>query len=196
MEERTLVLNESYKVVSVISWQRAVTLLYSKSAETVMYWDAAKQDFTYYEYERSVSNSDKRFVYRIPSIIRLLKSTVIPKKYLPKFSKINVFYRDNFECQYCGLTPVPKSNDKKKKESSKLFLTIDHVLPVSRGGKTTFDNCVCACSDCNRSKSNKTPEEAKIKLKRKPSAPSYEVLAKRRMTKKHFPEAWLGYMKF
>jgi 5-methylcytosine-specific restriction endonuclease McrA len=191
---RTLVLNGSYKVVHIISWQRAITLLYSGSAETIMSWDKTKNDFVYCEYDKTVSNQDRKFVYRIPSVIRLLKSNVMPKKYQPKFSKINVFYRDDFECQYCGFTY--DSNREKGRKAGSVFLTIDHIIPVSKGGKTTFENCVCACSDCNLKKGDKTAEETNLKLKKKPNKPTYEILVRRKMTKRQLPEVWKNYIKF
>ena len=76
--------------------------------------------------------------------------------------------RDGFACVYCGDTEK---------------LTIDHVLPVSRGGKSTFENCVCACGDCNSRKSDKTPSEAKMFLKKQPYAPTISEFIRLRMEK-------------
>jgi len=190
---RTLVLNKSFSVVSIISWQRAVSLLYSKSAERILHWDVEMSDFSYCEYDTTVSNYDRRFVWRIPSIIRLTKSNVFPRRYEPRFSKINVFYRDNFECQYCGFKQL---REKEKGKNPGIFLTMDHVVPISKGGKTTFDNCVCACSRCNLQKGDKSHEEINLRLKKKPSNPSYETLVRRRMIKRRFPKAWNSYIKF
>lgn len=198
MNNRTLVLNHSYQALSVIPWYRAISLLYEKRAETLMRWDRDKNNFVYCEYDSTVSNYDKTFVYKIPSIIRLLRPSdglpLILKKYKPKFSKINVFYRDNFECQYCFYKI--SSDSTQRKSSNENILTIDHILPVSRGGKTTFENCVCACANCNRIKSNKTLEETNFRLKKKPVQPSYEILIKRKMAKKQFPDEWKYYIKY
>ena len=80
--------------------------------------------------------------------------TAIPK--VP-FSKRNMLTRDYFKCVYCG---------------SKKQLTIDHVIPTSKGGKTTFENCVTACIDCNNKKKNRTPSEANMFLARRPTHPT------------------------
>jgi hypothetical protein len=87
------------------------------------------------------------------------------KKTAVRFSKQNVFLRDQYRCQYCGI------------DIQKRYATLDHVLPVSHGGKSTFENCVCACSTCNSNKgSNK-----KIVPKVKPYKPAYyELVEKRR----------------
>lgn len=194
---RTLVLNDSYKAISIVPWHRAIALLYAKNAETLMFWDKIQNKFIYCEYDKTVSNYDRRFVYRIPSVIRMLKpNTATPlffKKYRPKFSKINVFYRDNFQCQYCGFQ-LSKDQPQRRKDGN-YIMTIDHILPVSKGGKTTFENCVCACTDCNAKKADMTPEEANLKLKKKPVPPNYEILIKRKMSKKQLPDIWKNYIK-
>lgn len=78
------------------------------------------------------------------------------------FNRSNLWRRDQFECQYCG---DMFTGDK---------LSIDHVLPSSRGGSTTWDNCVAACKPCNGRKADKTPAEARMRLKKKPTAPSWK----------------------
>jgi 5-methylcytosine-specific restriction endonuclease McrA len=79
------------------------------------------------------------------------------------FSRRNLFYRDNFRCQYCG---VRTSTDN---------LSIDHVIPRSRGGLSTWTNCVLACHDCNVRKGNRTPHEASMRLSRSPAQPRWPV---------------------
>jgi 5-methylcytosine-specific restriction endonuclease McrA len=94
---------------------------------------------------------------KLPLVIRLIKIIrSIYKSHVP-FTKKNVMVRDRQLCVYC----------KTNKE-----LTIDHVIPVSRGGKSTFENCVTACKPCNNKKGSRTPREAKMFLKRQPYAPT------------------------
>lgn len=92
----------------------------------------------------------------LPSVIRLRYYVVVPYKELP-FNRKNVFHRDNYTCQYCGKTNCT--------------LTIDHVIPKSRGGKNTWENVVAACPRCNFVKADKTPAEAGMKLKTIPVKP-------------------------
>jgi 5-methylcytosine-specific restriction endonuclease McrA len=97
-----------------------------------------------------------------------------------RYSKLNVFIRDNFRCAYCNIEVTTKT------------ATIDHVLPLSHGGNTTFENTVCACSVCNSSKGN----NKKIIPKIKPSKPSYFQLSEQRKKmgwKVAHPE-WLDYI--
>lgn len=112
---------------------------------------------TVLKYSEIVVNTAEKVVMKIPAVMKLIK--IIRTIYRTKvpFSKKNVMIRDGFICQYCG----------KQKE-----LTIDHVVPVSRGGKSTFENCVTACKDCNNIKSDKLPSEARMYLKKKPTAPT------------------------
>lgn len=92
-----------------------------------------------------------------PTVIRLRYYVVVPYKELP-FNKKNIYHRDEHTCQYCG-----------KKTSD---LTIDHVIPRSRGGKNTWENVAAACSKCNNKKANKTPQETGMKLSKKPCRPT------------------------
>ena len=80
------------------------------------------------------------------------------------FSRRNLFKRDRYTCQYCGLQPGPEE------------LTIDHVQPRSRGGRSTWENCVLACVECNKRKADRTPAEAKMALRRPPRKPSWKIL--------------------
>lgn len=91
-----------------------------------------------------------------PSVIRLVNFIKRPRPKV-RFSRQNVFKRDGFECQYCGARPRQ--------------LTIDHVQPVSRGGKDAWDNVVASCIRCNHKKAARTPDEARMVLKRKPCEP-------------------------
>lgn len=81
------------------------------------------------------------------------------------FSRRNIYKRDRYACMYCGIQP-----------SDHAELSIDHVMPKSRGGKSTWENCVLACMDCNKTKADRTPAEAKMKLRKTPVKPSWKTL--------------------
>lgn len=141
---RILVLNQDYSPLSVCSAERAFLLLYLQKAELV-----------HDDPETKMRSVDEDFP--MPSVIRLQKYIFIPYKSVI-LTRQNIFKRDRQKCQYCG-----KGKD----------LTIDHVLPKSRGGKSTWTNLVAACKKCNSLKGDKTPEEAEMPLNAKPFKPSY-----------------------
>lgn len=184
--ERTLVLNSNYQVVGIVPWERAVTLIYEDVAETLCDWDKDGNQ-TQVAYNREVSNQDRKYVYQVPAIIVLKNNNVLPKQRSVKFSKINVLYRDDFTCQYCGYKGEHGPSHTRK-------MTIDHVLPVSKGGKTTFDNCVAACGKCNSSKGNMLLHEVAMKLMRKPTSPTVSILLKRKMNRKKVHDSWHQYL--
>jgi 5-methylcytosine-specific restriction endonuclease McrA len=102
-------------------------------------------------------------IFRVPEVIALSRYDGYPINKV-HFSRRMLYKRDHFECQYCG--EKPKTSE----------LTLDHVMPKSRGGKTTFDNCVLACVTCNFKKADRTPKEAHMKLRRKPKRPQHNLL--------------------
>ncbi len=146
LNQGVLLLNTTYEPLTIISAKRAFKLLFSKKAHPIEY-----TNFFAYTVRSKI---------KIPSVIQI--AYFIKKPYTkPKFSKKAVFIRDNYQCQYCGtFTTKP---------------TIDHVLPRSKGGKTTWQNVVTACPSCNNKKSNKTLKEANLKLIREPKEPNYIV---------------------
>lgn len=153
--------------LSVISWEDAVQKMVTEKA-TVLEW-----------YEDWVVHSEK-WSTPVPAVMILKEFQ--KKKTVVRFSKNNVFLRDNYICQYCG-DDVTRSS-----------ATLDHVLPASHGGKTTFENTVCACMLCNASKGN----NKKIVPKSKPYKPSYFQLAERRRRMKwDLPHpAWANYLEY
>ena len=140
-----LVLNTSYEAINFCGVRRAIVLVLSGVA-------------TPEEYTNKIYRSPSTTV-RIPAVIRLNKYIKISFK-LITFSRKNIFLRDNYICHYCH-------NQFKPKE-----LTIDHVLPKSKGGWNNWDNVVTACILCNKKKGNKTPEEAQMSLLKKPKTPN------------------------
>ncbi|MEX2542575.1 MAG: HNH endonuclease [Trueperaceae bacterium] len=142
---RVLILNASYEPLHVCSVKRAVSLLMHDAAERV-------------EDGGQVLRAPTS-VFPVPSVIRLRRYIRRPHRQRVAFNRKNVFRRDDHACQYCGI----HSND----------LTLDHVLPRSRGGPTSWVNVVACCRKCNAKKRDRTPDEAKMNLNRKPVAPRF-----------------------
>ncbi len=129
------------------------------------------------EYDRVIKSPS--FEMKLPSVVSL-KSYIQPASN-PAFTRFNVFLRDGFECQYCG---------------SKHDLTFDHVIPRSKGGLTTWDNVVAACSPCNLRKANKMPRDIDMFPAQKPYQPSaFDLQANgRRFPPNHLHESWMDYL--
>jgi 5-methylcytosine-specific restriction endonuclease McrA len=144
--DAVVVLNYDYQYINKISWKKAVCLVYKGKAEVLK------------ESRRLIRNAEKTVEIMVPKVLRLLKLVRVIYKQKVPFSKKNVLVRDNYTCQYCG--------------TNKVKLTIDHIVPRSRGGKTTFENCVAACRECNSRKGNKTPREAKMFPRSRPTEPT------------------------
>ncbi|AEP09964.1 HNH endonuclease [Micavibrio aeruginosavorus] len=121
----------SYFPLSLWSWQDAIKAIFRESVVVVS------------EYERVISSPSHQM--RLPSVLALKE--YVPMERAPAFTRFNVFLRDGFECQYCGDTFRTQE------------LTFDHVIPRSRGGRTTWDNIVTACQGCNLAKGSMTPRE-------------------------------------
>lgn len=168
MSHVTLLLNSSYEPLKVISWQRAVSLWAADKVEILEEYD----DFDL----RSVT-----FTMKCPAVVRLVSYFKRHKSDV-KFSRLNVFGRDNFQCQFCGQQPGVRN------------LTFDHVIPRSRGGKTTWENIVTACLTCNSKKSNRTPEEAKMRLLSTPKKPAKKPFNKWTFNLPKTPDSWRSYL--
>ncbi|MBX7144052.1 MAG: HNH endonuclease [Oligoflexia bacterium] len=110
------------------------------------------------EYDHNIRSVS--LIIKAPAVVRLLKFVKMGRK-SPPLCRSNVLARDNFECQYCGRDLAPRE------------ATLDHVLPRSQGGKTTWENIVCCCSACNRKKGGRTPIEARMLLRTKPVRPDW-----------------------
>jgi 5-methylcytosine-specific restriction endonuclease McrA len=118
---------------------------------------------------------------QIPAVLRLKKHLSRTKNDV-KFSRQNLYTRDGYACQYCGHKFAPK------------LLTYDHVLPFSKGGKTTWENIATACSKCNLKKRNRTPEQAGMKLLKLPVKPKSLPLTTAILLPHVVPELWLPYL--
>jgi len=168
MSTSVLMLNASYEPLNIVGWQKAVRLLYLNKAEVVEEYEV---------YLRSPSTE-----IFMPAVIRL-KIYVNPKHTRLVFSKWNMYIRDEFMCQYCG------------KVCERSELTKDHVIPKTQGGDSSWNNCVTACYACNNKKGGRTPEQARMKLKKRPIKPrgsriTYSIKRK----KTGIPDFWRPYL--
>lgn len=165
MGQRVLVLNASYEPLQLISIRRAVVLLIQDKAELV---EAAEQRLR----ARGIS-------FEVPLVIRLMRYIKIPRSLRLPCSRRGVIARDRETCQYCGAQP------------GRGHLTVDHILPRSRGGPTTWDNVVAACRECNHRKGGRTPEEAGMELLTVPRQPQYVAFALLGELERH--DVWKKY---
>lgn len=163
----TLVLSQSYEPVKIVSWQRAITLLFLGKVEVIE------------EYDRNIKTTS--LVIKVPAVVRLLNAFRRHKKPV-KFSRISIYGRDNYTCQYCNV----------KKRISEL--TYDHVVPRAQGGKTNWTNIVTACSDCNARKANRTPSQAGMSLLKHPTQPTATPTLVVTISKTSVPDAWRDYL--
>lgn len=170
MNTRTLVLTPWCQPVKVISWQMAVRLQYTEKVNVL-------------EVYAGEELSSPSVTWEMPAVVQLRKPMGAMKRGL-KFSRINVFTRDSFKCQYCGAKGEMKG------------LTYDHVLPRSKGGKTDWNNIVASCRPCNDYKGNRTPEQAGMKLAAKPYKPKSLPLNYLQLDRKTIPEEWKPYCAF
>ena len=165
-----LVLNRNYVAIRVISAKRSFILMYKGFAEAI---DTEEERFgalnfdAWIEYSQirheSPDENDQfvvtpRWQVLVPRVIRLVAYDKVPRREV-KFSRRNILARDENRCQYCA-RKLPTSQ-----------LSLDHVVPRSRGGKSTWTNVVTACTPCNTRKGGRMPAEASMKLRRAPAAP-------------------------
>lgn len=174
LQKKVLVLNKSWVAVGSISLKRAITLVFStyKDGESKAKIVDPVNDFQLFTWndwsqfipkddEDSISSSN--FVFRVPEIIVLGRYNKLPNRKV-YFNRRNLYRRDNFTCQYC----------ERKLDSSEL--TIDHIIPRSRGGKSNWVNCVLACNKCNAKKGSNLLSEIGLSLMRKPFKPKFNML--------------------
>jgi 5-methylcytosine-specific restriction endonuclease McrA len=151
--ERVVVLNGDFSFLNVIPWQRAICMVIKGKAEVLKYSD-------------KVIKIAEGKIMQIPLVLKLIKIVRMIYRTRVPFSKRNVMIRDGYKCTYCGSTDT---------------LTIDHVIPISRNGKSDFDNCVTCCKTCNAKKKDRTPSEAKMYMKKKPYSPTISEFIKIRL---------------
>lgn len=187
-----LVLNRFYMAVHVVNVRRAFTLLFRELAEVVHIEQGQYANYTF-ESWREISelkasfkepNEDwikaVNFEIQVPRVIRLLFYDRLPKQAV-RFNRRNVFARDANHCQYCGRR-FPSSE-----------LSLDHVIPRSRGGETIWENVVCSCVKCNVKKGGRTPHEAHLHLVRPPVRPKRSPLLSIKLGNPKY-ESWKTFL--
>jgi 5-methylcytosine-specific restriction endonuclease McrA len=182
LNSAVLVLNRNYQPVHVTSVKRALSLLYLGVAKAI------DVQYRLYEFEdwAALSTASHDCVHTIDRPIRVPRVVVLSAyEYLPRgrvrFSRLNIYARDHDTCQYCTRR-LPRSE-----------LNLDHVVPRSQGGKTSWENVVCSCVPCNLRKGGRTPEQAGMKLLKVPVRPRWTPLfrgAARRVTYRE----WLPFL--
>ena len=163
---RTLLLDSTFFPVRIISWQKAMILLLTGRAEVVTEYD-----------DKLIRSTSKSF--SLPKILRLYNKH--HKRRQVKFSRINVFLRDNYTCQYCY------------KHFKFSELTFDHVHPISKGGETSWKNIVTCCKKCNSQKGSKLLKETSFKLLNPPKVPIWSASMCLRI-KENDPIEWFHWM--
>jgi 5-methylcytosine-specific restriction endonuclease McrA len=161
---RVLVLNATYEPINVCTVRRAVVLLLKERAEVV--------ERSAYELHSATSSMTR------PLVIRLVHYVRIPRDaHRRKITRRAVFARDDWTCQYCG---------------ARSQLTVDHVIPRSKGGASSWENIVASCAPCNRRKGDRTPRQANMHPRRAPHAPHAALFV--RVSSPQIPTAWLAYL--
>ena len=140
-----VLLNADYTFLNLVHWKRAMGLMAKGKVEVI-------------KNSKMVIHNASGKAFRVPTVMRLIKLIRIIYRASVAFTKRNVLVRDGFQCAYCG-----KRGDR---------LSIDHIIPKSRGGSTDFDNCVAACHRCNLKKGGRTPREAGMFLQKRPFQPT------------------------
>lgn len=193
LDASVLVLNKLFMAIHIISVRRAFCLLCKDLAEVVSLEDG---QFTTYNFAtwREVSEFRARHFrqedddwvrtvnseIQVPRVIRLMDYDRLPKQTV-KFNRRNIFARDNNQCQYCG------------KKFPTCELSLDHVLPRSQGGQSTWENIVCACVSCNVRKGGRTPREASMALIRKPEKPKRSPVVNLKLTNRKY-QTWKSFL--
>jgi 5-methylcytosine-specific restriction endonuclease McrA len=182
LNTNVLVLNRSYLPIHVTSARRAFVLIYQGTALAV---NSAYETFDFDAWRRQPTRDEERVGtpsgdIRVPRVIVLRGYDRVPRRHV-RYSRLNIFARDDYTCQYCGEQP----------HRSKLNL--DHVIPRSLGGRTTWENVVCSCVDCNRRKGGRTPRQARLDLARKPVRPRWTPMMHHVVSKVRYEE-WRPFL--
>ena len=170
-----LILNASFEPLNIVDWQRAIQLVFQNKVEVLE------------EHEQEVRSVS--LTMKMPTVLKLHQYiSLAHTKSFVRFSRLNVFLRDHFQCQYCAET-----FDLNR-------LTLDHVIPSVQGGQKEWKNIVTACMECNQKKGGRTPQQANLTLVRFPKEPKF--LPKSHVPFKmlddwfsYWPDQWMVYLK-
>jgi 5-methylcytosine-specific restriction endonuclease McrA len=183
LESNVLVLNRLFQAIQVTSVRKAFCLLYKGQVKVV------EPDYTTYTWENwcdiPVQPYDDvihtpRALIKVPRVILLLHYDELPPHEV-RFTRKNIYFRDKSRCQYCGRRSATKD------------LNLDHVVPLSRGGRSTWENVVCCCIECNARKGNCAPEEVGMRLIKEPRKPRWHPLVKLSFSGGRY-EVWKNFL--
>ena len=188
MSTQVLLLNADYTPLKVLPWQKAITLLLDEKVRLVESYAG-----------RAIRSA--RMTMDFPAVVALRKYVKVSGKV--KLSRSNILARDGYECMYCGVKPKTESGRPCIEE-----LTVDHVVPraqsrngyvrLERSGQsvpvTCWENVVCACQRCNLHKADRTPTQAKMKLKTVPKRPNAWDVIRMSLTRTRIPDEWKNYL--
>ncbi len=163
---RSLLLDSGCRPLCAIPWQRAFVLDLCDKVDVLEFYEDVVRTMTE--------------EYPLPAVIRLRQYLRV-RPHVVALTRKNLILRDRGTCQYCYCMPVGRE------------LTVDHVVPRSRGGGTSWDNVVLACGSCNRRKSNRTPSEARMRLQI-PRRPDFLPTTRRALAVSNPPMEWLDYL--
>ncbi len=182
LDSGVLVLNRVFQPVHITSVRRAFSLLYQGVAKAL---DEELQLFDFESWSAlsavqhdAVQTVSRRI--RVPRVVVLVAYEHLPKARV-RFSRFNIYARDDSTCQYCG------------RRFSRSELNLDHVVPRSRGGSTNWENVVCSCVACNLRKGGRTPEEAGMRLLRHPARPRWTPVF-RNAARRAFYREWMPFL--
>jgi 5-methylcytosine-specific restriction endonuclease McrA len=182
LDTSVLVLNRVYQPIHVTSVRRAVSLLYQGVARAI------DEEFRLLDFEgwaelaaasEDAIHTPTRAI-RVPRVVVLVAHAHLPQHRV-RFSRLNVYARDESACQYCG------------RRRARSELNLDHVIPRSRGGSTSWENVVCSCVACNLRKGGRTPEEAGMRLLRQPSRPRWTAVF-RAAARRAIHRQWIPFL--
>ncbi len=192
LDAKVLVLNKLYMAVRVVTARRAFVLLSREIAEVIHADDGSYANYDFstwaelselrkeFEPDRHDWIKTVRFDIAVPRIIRLVGYDKLPAQHV-KLNRRNLFARDHNRCQYCG------------KHFSTSELSIDHVVPRTQDGPDTWENLVCSCVKCNSKKGGRTPEQANMKLIKKPIQPKRNPLISMRLNSERYA-SWKAFL--
>jgi len=164
LNSSVLVLNRSYLPIHVTSARRAFTLIFQGTALAV---NGDYETFDFASWQRQPAGEHAIGTpsgdIRVPRVIVLCGYDRVPRRHV-RYSRHNIFARDKYTCQYCGERPHRSE------------LNLDHVIPRTLGGRTTWENVVCSCVECNRRKGGRTPAQARLRLLSRPMRPRWSPM--------------------
>ena len=188
LDQDVLILNKNWQWIAMTTVKDSMTKImgYDKNGYRAVVVDGDYQTHDYESWIKQPVNLDRaiktpRKLIPAPEIILMLRYNEVPHHSI-RWARIRLLKRDKFTCQYCGAQPGVAS------------LTVDHVLPSSRGGRTSWENTVACCEPCNAKKADRLPSEVGMKLKRMPAVP-FASLVKDVETREDVLESWKPFIR-